>query len=300
MQEFGRVCYNRLNFCAPCSANFPMRFTVIGHLTRDLLPTGGFILGGAASYAAVMARRLGAEVVILTRAHPDDAASPHLAGVEVINLGAATTTTFHNVYRDGRRSQHIQAVAAPILAGELPASCAASDIFLLGPVCQELDPALIARLSGLVGVVPQGWMRTWDNEGLVRAIPWRSAAQILPHAHALVASEVDLSGDPGAEALLVQAVPVAAITHGPKGCSVWVDGRRHEVPTRPTHEIDPTGAGDIFATAFLIRLWETGDPLAAAFFGNVAASFSVEGVGFAAIPDRARIESFIQAHPPGR
>lgn len=274
-----------------------MRFTVIGHLTRDLLPSGGFILGGAASYAAVMARRLGAEVTILTRAHPDDAASPDLAEVDVINLGAASTTTFHNVYRDGHRSQHIRAVAGPILAHELPDGCAGSDVFLLGPVCQEVDPALAARLRGLVGVVPQGWMRAWDDEGLVSAIPWRNAEQILPHTHALIASEADLSGDPGAEERLVQAVRVAAITHGPRGCAVWIDGRQRNVSTRPANEIDPTGAGDIFATAFLIRLWETGDPVAAAYFGNVAASFSVEGSGFAAIPDRARIEAFIQANP---
>lgn len=296
VQESAGVCYNPLSFSCACTASLPMHFTVIGHLTRDLLPTGSFILGGTASYAALTARQLGADVTILTRAHPDDITNPLLTGIEIINLGASTTTTFQNVYQDGVRIQHVRTVADPILADELPDQYASGDIFLLGPVCQEVDPDLPARLRGLVGVVPQGWLREWDDQGLVHAIPWRNAGRILPHTQALIASEDDLSGDPNSEAALVEAVPMAVITRGWRGCSVWVEGLRHDIPPRPAREIDPTGAGDIFAASFLVRLWETGDPIAAAYFANVAASFSVEAVGFAAIPDRLRIEAFLQAN----
>jgi sugar/nucleoside kinase (ribokinase family) len=57
--------------------------------------------------------------------------------------------------------------------------------------------------------------------------------------------------------------------------------------------VDPTGAGDVFATAFLIRLAETGDPGQAARFANVTASFSVEGWGMAAIPTRLQVEDYL-------
>ena len=47
----------------------------------------------------------------------------------------------------------------------------------------------------------------------------------------------------------------------------------------PSEEVDATGAGDTFATGFLVRYRETGDVGEAARFGAAAASLSVEGVG---------------------
>jgi sugar/nucleoside kinase (ribokinase family) len=74
-------------------------------------------------------------------------------------------------------------------------------------------------------------------------------------------------------------------------------GHWYEVPARPVQEVDPTGAGDVFASAFLIRFAETGDPLAAARFATVVASMSVEGAGMATIPDRRRVEDWLSRHP---
>jgi sugar/nucleoside kinase (ribokinase family) len=50
--------------------------------------------------------------------------------------------------------------------------------------------------------------------------------------------------------------------------------------------VDPTGAGDVFATAFLTRLSETGDPRSAVDCANRVAALSVEGEGVSAIPTR--------------
>jgi sugar/nucleoside kinase (ribokinase family) len=45
--------------------------------------------------------------------------------------------------------------------------------------------------------------------------------------------------------------------------------------------VDPTGAGDVFAAAFFVRLTQTGDPWKAARFANrlATASITLEGVG---------------------
>jgi len=70
------------------------------------------------------------------------------------------------------------------------------------------------------------------------------------------------------------------------------------LPAYPTETVvDPTGAGDIFTTAFLIRLEETRDPMQAARFGNVAASMSVEHVGTTGIPTREAILNYMDTHP---
>jgi 1D-myo-inositol 3-kinase len=70
-----------------------------------------------------------------------------------------------------------------------------------------------------------------------------------------------------------------------------------KIPPRPANEVDPTGAGDIFATAFLIRLQETGDPIQSARFANVTASFGVEQVGVAGIPSREQVLGYMAEHP---
>ena len=67
-------------------------------------------------------------------------------------------------------------------------------------------------------------------------------------------------------------------------------GEWHSVPAYPAREIDPTGAGDVFTSAFLIRYFETRDAPAAALFASCAASLSVEGWGVGSIPTRAEIQ----------
>jgi len=79
------------------------------------------------------------------------------------------------------------------------------------------------------------------------------------------------------------------LTHGPRGASVYRAGEVRDFPTRRAKEVDLTGAGDVFAAAFLIRLAEVDDPWEAARFANVVASFSVEGQGVSAIPSRSRL-----------
>jgi len=61
------------------------------------------------------------------------------------------------------------------------------------------------------------------------------------------------------------------------------------VPTLPRPEVDPTGAGDVFAAAFLVRYHEAADPVEAAVFAACAASCAVEGVGTSSLGDRAEV-----------
>jgi sugar/nucleoside kinase (ribokinase family) len=54
---------------------------------------------------------------------------------------------------------------------------------------------------------------------------------------------------------------------------------RVEIPAYPSTMMDPTGAGDVFAGGFLAGLGKTSDSQEALLYGNVSASFAVEGSG---------------------
>jgi hypothetical protein len=56
-------------------------------------------------------------------------------------------------------------------------------------------------------------------------------------------------------------------------------GKCYEIPAYPSKMEDPTGAGDVFAGGFLAGLNITGSPTQAVLYGNVSASFAVEGSG---------------------
>ena len=147
-------------------------------------------------------------------------------------------------------------------------------------------------------------MRHWDADGLVHAIPWESASDILPHLDVLILSIEDIDGDLSQIDSFLQWVPLVIMTQYKEGSTVYWRRHLHEemvriiqVPPRPAREVDPTGAGDTFATAFLLHYRETGDPLQSARYANITASFGVEAVGVVGIPTHQQVIDYMAAHP---
>ena len=117
-------------------------FLVIGHVTKDLRPDGSFTIGGAATYASLTAQRLGWRAGIVTSAAPDLLARlpEALPGVAVAAVPADDSTTFENLYQDGRRRQYLRGRAAPLTPAHVPAPWRQARIVLLGPLAQEVAP----------------------------------------------------------------------------------------------------------------------------------------------------------------
>ena len=55
--------------------------------------------------------------------------------------------------------------------------------------------------------------------------------------------------------------------------------KKYHIPAFPSKLVDLTGAGDVFCGGFIAGLEKTNDPLEAVLWGNIAASFAVEGSG---------------------
>ena len=279
----------------------------IGTVTRDIEtadPTSAdYVLGGTVSFAAVTAARLGYSPAILTRAGDDvDLTVLHeIASVHALH--AERTTTFANLYSPAGRVQYCYTPSPPIAASDIPPQLRAPHIALLGPLANEVLPEVASVFSDdtIVAAVPQGWMRRWDCQGRVFPTAWTTMTDILPHLDVLILSIEDIDGELQLISEFLKYTSLVILTEYRDGSTVYRrTGSEVEtvpVPPRPADELDPTGAGDIFATAFLLRLAATGDPLDAARFANVTASFGVEERGVAGIPAHAEVLAYMADHP---
>ena len=161
----------------------------------------------------------------------------------------------------------------------------------LAPVVHEVDPGYAPQLSAsLLGVTPQGWMRTWDAAGLITPQRWDAAETLGPQAGAVVISREDVAGDEEVIESLAHHTRVLAVTEGPAGSVLYWNGDRRRFHAPEAVEVDGTGAGDIFATALFVRLYATRDPWEAARFATRLASYSVTRRGLDGIPTRKEIE----------
>lgn len=283
-------------------------FLTIGHVTRDLLPNGTWRLGGAVTYAALTAQRLGLRAAIVTSAPPDVLAALDavLPDIPLSVVPSAEATTFENIYSLIGRQQFLRGRAAPLTRSAIPDAWRDAPIVLLGPVAQEMDASIVTAFPrSLVGAAPQGWLRQWDTQGKVAPVPLANAETLLQHVQVLILSRDDVpipltaDGKPARDSETfdgvffewARTVPHIAVTAGKDG--VLLLGTDLPGPIMfagyEVNEVDPTGAGDVFAAAFLCELHATGDVLAAADFANRVAACSVEAMGGEGIPTREMV-----------
>jgi sugar/nucleoside kinase (ribokinase family) len=250
-------------------------YLIIGHVAADLTPEGQ-VAGGAVVYAGRAAQSLGCQVVAVTSAAADYDFSQALGDIAVVNVPAETTTTFTNRYTATGRQQLVHGVACPLTAADVPAEWQRAAVVHLAPIANEVDPAMISLFShSLVGLTPQGWLRAWNDEGQVYAREWAAAEAVLPLASAVILSEEDLTG-PAMLAQFRRLAPLLVLTQGAAGCTVFCRDEVRSVAAPPAVEVNATGAGDIFAAAFLVRYQQTaGNPWEAARFANEMAAYSV-------------------------
>jgi sugar/nucleoside kinase (ribokinase family) len=256
---------------------------VVGDVTLDVGP-GGLVPGGSAYYAAHALAALGAQARVLAAAGLDfppealRAATP--GAIEARIVAAPLTARFSNVHRGGRRAQRALAPAPPLAPSALPDAWREADLLLLAPVLGELAPGAFAQAvrAPKVGLCVQGLLRDVAPDG--RVLPRPLAA-----GGALAGVDVAFLGDDEAAAqpdladALHRVVPLVAWTHGPRGSELRTRDRTLRAGVHPAREVDPTGAGDVFAAAFLLALARGGALEDALRLGAAAASIVVEGVG---------------------
>jgi len=267
----------------------PIDYLVIGHIAHDLT-SEGIRLGGTAAYSALTAQALGLRVGVVTASTPDTSLDL-LDDILVLSIESSRNTTFENIYTQNGRVQYLRAQAARIDFDNIPEAWRNTSIIHLGPIANEMDSVLPKESSpSLLGITPQGWMREWDADGLVSTGEWKNADAALAGAGAVVLSREDIRGDEELIEYMAHQTRILVVTEGAAGCVLYWNGDRRRFRAPIVQEVDATGAGDIFATAFFVRLFNTRDPWEAARFATLIASNSVTRIGLAGIPTHQEIE----------
>lgn len=267
---------------------------VIGHICKDILPDGKLGLGGSVSYAATTAHRMGYRVGVVTSAGPDLDVTKVLPFAQVACQQSQYTTVFENIYANGQRQQILHQRADVITCDQIPTAWRHAPMIYLGTIDQEIHPDVFQCFpeQALLGVMPQGFFRQWDERGRVSFTAWTPSEELLRRVTAIVISELDVPDPPGIVRSWRRFAETVVVTHAERGATVYHAGERCHYPTRPASQVDPTGAGDVFTAGFLIRLAETQDPCQAAEFANTVASFSVEKPGLTGIPLRPQVDGY--------
>jgi sugar/nucleoside kinase (ribokinase family) len=106
---------------------------------------------------------------------------------------------------------------------------------------------------------------------------------------AAVISQDDVNRDEDVIAAMAEAARVLVVTDGPAETRVYFEGQTHSIQPMAIEEVDPTGAGDIFAAAFFTSYQRSGDPLKAAQFASRIAAPSVTRIGLDSVPTQDEV-----------
>lgn len=266
-------------------------YVVIGHICADLQPDGSTRLGGTALFAALTAHRLGLRTAILTACAPDFDLSAIPEAVQILRQPSPATTIFENRYHAGGRTQLLHARAATIDLRYVPLEWLNASIVHIAPIIQEVPDTVAAIFPrALIGVTPQGWIRSVQPDKIVTTAPNDLLELPLTGVRIVILSEEDVQYDEPLVQRVARRIPIVVLTRAERGATVFVSGAPTDVAAFPAEAVDPTGAGDVFAAAFFMALQQGQLPSAAARWACAAAAYAIEGPGVSTLPTTGQVE----------
>jgi sugar/nucleoside kinase (ribokinase family) len=261
-------------------------YVTVGHVTVDVV--GGIRRpGGGAFYSALQAARLGMRTQIVTQGQTRELQAllePYRGEMQLRILPARHTTTLATAGMGSERRQRVLAWAGA-MAEPIEVDTA---ILHMAAVARE-TPSHWQGRADFVGVTPQGLMRRWSESGEMTLAPL-ALADMPGHADAVVVNERERPFFAAIEGARERTGTIAVTAGGAPTTVLLSDGAMTQVAA-PTveHPHEDLGAGDVFAAAFFVALYEGRSPVEAAAYGNAAAALRIAGIGAEAIGAAAAI-----------
>lgn len=279
---------------------------VVGNVVEDRTAEGGWTPGGPSLYSARAAHALGAAVTLLTcelvSAGPapfDRSALDSLDVIELPRFRDRPMPRYSNTYDSaGNRAQLLveQGDVLPVgfvQSGEAPRFQTPVDVLVYAPAFHELaQPPASAVPARITAVSLQGLLRdvTPAMEVFQHRAPWPQVSDWVAVADFAFFSEEDTAQPDALARHIADQGCRVFVTKGYQGAVLFTPEGDHTYAALPAHPTDPTGAGDCFSTAFLVRFGETGDVDVATQFALAAGALAVERPGLDGVPSRDQIQ----------
>lgn len=279
-----------------------MRFGVTGEISRDQLSQPGMVtwrgLGGCAVYLALALARLG-ETVFFETAVGDDLGPTWLrplrqAGVElrVRRLVGPTARLELGYDRKGDIAQLCfeAGIESQLDVGQVSPRLWSADWILVGTAPRHYQTSVITRARSLGRSVALSTQREFQGD-------WKGLMGLLLKLDVLFINSGEVVGLredrlPSGFYALRAANPdlTCVVTCGERGALLLHGGQLYRVTACPGRMVNPTGAGDAFAAAWLSTFLRTEKPAHALQAASAAAALALRGAAYTALPDQEEIE----------
>lgn len=275
----------------------------IGNPVYDLIETpyvkvSERVLSGCSVNAALTAKRLGLRRVALVGCAGGEYFKRLLSELASRGLSEAyirrgsSTGGFRLTYSRDLRSRTLEVIGGfeKVRASDIPPELLEARAILLGPVMQEVDLELLEFVRrgsrAEVFLDPQGLVRKVALDGRVvfaREEWLREAVRLCDYVkpneeEAKVMTQAE-SEEESVKELRRWGAKVGIVTLADRGSLIYDGGRLYEIPAYRVRAVDPTGAGDVYAGAFMFSRLMGRGLLEAGLFASAIASVKVEHVG---------------------
>jgi len=281
----------------------------VGHFTIDQIVTSGFsykqMLGGPPAYVSLAARKLGARVGVISVIGEDfpEAYIKFLQknNVDLFGVGMVdndVTTSFVLEYYNGKRILWLDNLGPKILLEDILDDFSAKNIHV-APIAGEIAPEVVRGLrerTDILSLDPQGFLREFSVNGRT-SLKNMLSPSILEQIDVYKSSSEEIRVATGLRSLEVAmkkirefGVKTVVVTMGTGGAAVLFDDTFRKIPAYMSKTIvDPTGAGDTFAGAFLAEYVKGKDAVWCVCVGSAMASFKVETIGPYSLPEKEAV-----------
>ena len=200
------------------------------------------------------------------------------------------TSTFENQYDErGDRVQVLHRRGSEIRESDVTDHWRNPNMLFIAPLTQELPFDCLDWFKPQVScVVPQGWLRSWDESlpSIVEVSKSPPSGMSAGWDICVISeSEVDLETLDEWRIMARNLI----VTKGSRGATLYIEDSTEplSIPsfadTIKGAGTDTTGAGDVFAAAMLIRYAATNDPIASANFASACAALSTRAPSYRAV-----------------
>ncbi|MBO3769096.1 MAG: PfkB family carbohydrate kinase [Thermoproteota archaeon] len=281
----------------------PLRIGVLGALTIDLNEIDGLsykFLGGGGFYSSISLAGIGVETTLFTAYGQDMdlqwVEKLKAVGVKVLVQKFEKSIVFENFYKGSSRIQRA--------SGELSGKIFIDRDMVKGlhaihvtPVLNEVDHVVFKELAEAgckVSIDAQGFIRKVGEDNRVinvkRLFP-NEFLKYVDYIHMNLEEQLFFLERDVRELFECNPNIIIEITDSEHGSFVMDKKKCYYIPAFKTKSIDPTGAGDVYASIFLAKHIEGKSLLEAGLYASASASIKVEKTGSLFVLDPVEIEN---------